>query len=216
MHAIPTTPKKRSSARFAGSGWAMSCFVAHGRRIRSSRHDGWGRWRLPVSADGQARRRRRAEYGSRFVRQLVPRGATQQPGSRSRHRSAGRIASPFSLRSPARGLLCRHRCSARCASSSWAASSPRPLRSTQRGRKIAERDRSKGRRVVSVEGPDYDMRGQFRWTVGNNAAASPGPLVRHSPQQAAPHQGAHGVEPLAGSCGRTRSGHHEGNCRPGS
>ncbi len=48
--------------------------------------------------------------------------------------------------------------------------------------------------AFTVEGSDYDLRGQFR-TVGTGGATS-GSLARHSPEQAAAHQGAHGVERL--------------------
>ena len=56
--------------------------------------------------------------------------------------------------------------------------------------------------AFTVEGSDYDLRGQFR-TVGAIAATS-GFLARHSPEQAAAHHGAHGVERL-----KMRDGHGE-------
>jgi hypothetical protein len=56
--------------------------------------------------------------------------------------------------------------------------------------------------AFTVEGSDYDLRGQFR-TVGAIAATS-GFLASHSPEQAAAHQGAHGVERL-----KMRDGHGE-------
>jgi hypothetical protein len=47
--------------------------------------------------------------------------------------------------------------------------------------------------AFTVEGPEYDVRGQFR-NVAGGAASGPGGL--HAREQAALHQGAHGVERL--------------------